>query len=270
MKTNASVSLLLGLLLLLVACAGQVNGDGSGSGAGDDASSLLGPSGDDASNDGEGGAGGPGWDASLPPSNLDGSADGAQGTDARDGSPAGARPDASCTAPLGPGTLVIDELMVESVAGTGDYGEWLEVRSTTPCAVSLRGLHGSCPVGMKVHTFDVTDDLWVGPLGTFVVADSTDPAINHDVPGLLVGWAGQPGDVLRNKGGTVTLTVSDVIVDSVTFPALKLVVGASVAFPSSCPDSRRSDWSSWQTSNASWFPGFYGTPNAPNDDVTCP
>jgi hypothetical protein len=179
------------------------------------------------------------------------------------------KPDASCTLPLGPGVLAIDELMVESVAGTGDYGEWLEVESTAGCAVDLRGLHGACAAGMKVHTFDVTDDVWIGPYGFFLVADSSDPAINHDLPGMVIPWAGQPGDVLRNEGTTVTLTLSDVIVDSLTYPSLKWTVGASIAFPASCPITNRSEWPEWQTSTASWFPGFLGTPNAPNVDVTC-
>jgi hypothetical protein len=179
-------------------------------------------------------------------------------------------PDGACPSPPFSGDLVIDELMIESVAGTGDYGEWLEVKSTRPCALDLRGLHGEAPSGLKVRTFDVVEDLWLEPAGTFVVADSYDPAINHDLPGTVIAWAGQPGDVLRNKGGTVSLLFQGTLIDSVTYPALKLVVGASTSFPANCPLSRRSDWTAWQTSSASWFPAFYGTPNGPNEDVICP
>ena len=268
MNTTTVLSSLLCALFLPAACAGNVDGGGSPTWAGDDASALLGPPGDDAGGEGEAVPSFPSPEGSDPwGSSVDATTGGKPG---RDASAADARFDAPCSTPLAPGVLVIDELLIESVAGTGDYGEWLEVRSTSPCAVSLRGLQGSCPVGLKVHSFEVTDDVWIAPLGTFVIPDSTDPAINHDLPGPLVPWAGQPGDVLRNKGGTVTLTASGVMIDSVTFPALKLVVGASVAFPSNCPLSRRSDWTSWQTSNGSWFPGFSGTPNAPNDDVSCP
>jgi hypothetical protein len=181
-----------------------------------------------------------------------------------------ATPDGSCSAPLAAGDLVIDELMIESVAGTGDYGEWLELRSTQPCAINLNGLHGECASGAKVRTFDVTDDTWLPSLSTFVVADTLDPSINHDLPGSLIAWAGRPGDVLRNKGATISLLMQGMLVDSVTYPALKLTVGASTAFPADCPPLRRSDWTAWQTSNASWFPGFLGTPNAPNVDVHCP
>jgi hypothetical protein len=183
-----------------------------------------------------------------------------------------AAPDAACIQPLGQGVLLIDELMIESVAGTGDYGEWLEVQNTSSCAVNLNGLQGECPTGKEVHTFDVTGDLWIPPFGTFLVADSGDPAVNHYLPGPapVITWAGQPGDVLRNQGATITLTFDGALVDTLTYPNVKPTIGASIEFPSSCPPSSRSDWSSWQTATASWFPGFYGTPNAPNDDVTCP
>jgi hypothetical protein len=184
--------------------------------------------------------------------------------------PPDSAPDAACTQSLGAGDLVIDELMIESVAGTGDDGEWLEVASTAGCAVNLRGLHGECPVGSKVHTFDVTDDLWILPGGTFLVADSTDPAVNHYLPGLVIAWSGQPGDVLRNQGGTVTLSSGEVLVVSLTWPSMKLIVGASVELPADCSDGEADDFGAWQVATASWFPGFYGTPNAPNTDVQCP
>jgi hypothetical protein len=175
-----------------------------------------------------------------------------------------------CSAAPGPGDLIIDELMIASVAGTGDHGEWLEVTSTLGCALDLRGLRGSAPNGSKVQSFDIGDDVWIPALGTFVVADSSIAAINHDLPGVLVVWSGQPGDVLRNPGGTATLQYGDAIVDSVTYPSMTLTDGASLTFARDCPPGARADWTKWQPSSASWFPGFRGTPNAPNDDVRCP
>jgi hypothetical protein len=82
-------------------------------------------------------------------------------------------------------------------------------------------------------------------------------------------WAGEPGDVLRNKGGTIVLSVSGTLIDTLTYPALKLTVGASIAFPADCDPATRSDWTAWQTSTFSFFPGFHGTPNATNTDVSC-
>jgi hypothetical protein len=269
LSSLSSLSLLLPLSLL-AACAGDASSGGVSTA--DAAGPELVSTSDDATAGDD--AGMPSWpglvdsgaapqtsnDATLPLAWESGPAPDAPATP----------PDASCVQPLGPGVLAIDELMIESVKGTGDYGEWLEVQSTSGCAVNLHGLHGECPVGMKLHTFDVTGDMWLPPAGTFLVADTGDPAINHYLPGLIVNWTGQPGDVLRNEGSTVTLTLDGNLVDTVTYPAFKLVVGASIAFPSNCPASSLPDWSSWQTSTASWFPGFFGTPNAPNDDVSCP
>jgi hypothetical protein len=179
-------------------------------------------------------------------------------------------PDAGlCASPLSIGDLRIVEILIESVAGTGDHGEWLEVQSTLDCTLDLRGLHGECGAGAKVSTIDVTGDVLLAPHGTFLITDSTDPAIEHDLSGLRLPWSGEPGDVLRNQGGTVTLRWQGSIVDSITYPAEKLKVGTSLAFPSDCADALRSDWTQWQASTSSWFPGFFGTPNAPNDDVHC-
>jgi hypothetical protein len=175
-----------------------------------------------------------------------------------------------CTTPLAPGDLVITELMIASLSGAGDHAEWLEVTSTRACAIDLQGVRGDCPVGAKVATFAFTSDVWIPPRGTFVVADSTDPVIDHGVPGVVVAWDGSLGDVLRNQGATITVRYGGAILDSVTYPKLEIVTGASLAFPTSCSASMRGDWTKWRTSVASWFPGFRGTPNAPNVDVACP
>jgi hypothetical protein len=190
--------------------------------------------------------------------------------DASKGPPFDAGPKGSCTKPLVAGDLAIVELLVESVAGSGDHGEWIEVQSHLDCALDLRGLHGDAPAGAKVHTFDVTDDLWIAPRGTFLVADASDAALNHALRGPLVVWSGEPGDVLRNMGTTVSLRMNGALIDAVTYPSMKWTVGASIAFPAECPASARDDWAAWVTSTASWFPGFYGTPNGPNVGIRCP
>jgi hypothetical protein len=203
----------------------------------------------------------------LPPavSATDGSGGAIDATEASDSSLRD-----TCPAPPGPGDLAIDEIMITSVAGSGDDGEWVEIQNTRSCSLNLQGLHGECPDGANVRTFDVGSDLWLPPFGTFIVADSSDPAVNHDLPGELLVWAAHTGDVLRKDGATITLTMNAAIVDSVTYPTLKIGVGQSLAFPSDCDADARSDWTEWQPSVASWFPAFFGTPNAPNDDVHCP
>jgi hypothetical protein len=247
---------------LAIACGGHVTDQGG--------------SGGDASDDSAGYGGGfPAVDASaaIEDTTTTGMANVADADSTGEVAPAppfDAGPGGTCDRPLAPGDLFIDELMIESIAGTGDHGEWLEIASTLECAIDLAGLHGECPRGAKVATFDVTGDLWVPARGTFVVADSSDPAINHDLPGTIIAWSGNLGDVLRNKGTTVTLRANDVVIDTLTYPALALTVGSSLEFPSDCDATMRSDWSLWSTARASWFPGFRGTPNAPNVDVPCP
>jgi hypothetical protein len=256
--------------LALAACSPTLNPYGSsGAQPTSDASALVSAFGDDGGDrdDGTEDANEPGWDASSPPA-PDTGVPVTRGDDAS--APMDAGVDGDCTQPLGEGDLLIDELMIESVAGAGDDGEWLEVTSTVGCAINLRGLHGDCPVGAKVHTFDVTEDVWLPPGGSFIIADSQDPAVNHDLPGLVLAWSGQPGDVLRNLGGTVTLSANDELIVSLTWPDWKVAVGVSMALPADCPPSDAGDVDPWERSIWSWFPGFYGTPNAPNVDVPCP
>jgi hypothetical protein len=255
-------------LLLLTACAARSpSADGFGTAADEDAASddeasVLFSNGDDASFDSSAPFDSQTLDATF---SLD-----ALGADVAPSPPFDAGPDGLCSTPVAAGDLVIDELMISSVSGSGDYGEWIEVKSTRSCALDIAGLHGDCATGATVHSFDISGDVWVEALGTFVIADSADPVIDHALPGTLVVWDGSPGDVLRNGGDTISLTMGGTLVDTVTYPALKLVVGTSVAFPSDCAPSARSLWTNWQQSTASWFPGFFGTPNAPNDDVHCP
>jgi hypothetical protein len=181
-----------------------------------------------------------------------------------------ATPENACDASLVPGQLLIDELMIESVKGSGDEGEWLEVANAAACSVDLRGLHAESPRGTKVATLDVSDDVWLAPGATFVIADSTTPAIDHYLPGLVYGWLGHPSDVLRNAGTTISLLASGTLVDSITYPALTLTVGTALEYPSDCDAASRADWTRWQPSSSTYFPSFHGTPNAANDDVHCP
>jgi hypothetical protein len=266
--------LLLLALLACSACSPTINPSGPlGAPPAGDASVLASASGDDGGWGTSGDdTGDPVWDGGAPPPDDAGeglSLGDDASTDAS-AAPVDAGPDAACTQPLGAGDLLIDELMIESVAGTGDDGEWLEVANAAGCAVNLRGLHGECPVGAEVHAFDVSEDVWIPPGGTFIIADSEDPAVNHYLPGLVLAWAGQPGDVLRNMGGTVTLSLGQILVVSLTWPSLKLTIGTTVELPADCPADDADQLVVWQPATASWFPGFHGTPNAPNTDVQCP
>lgn len=183
----------------------------------------------------------------------------------------GAGEDAACSGPLAPGDLVIDELMIASQSGTGDHGEWAEVTSTRSCALNLNGLYAQVPHGQGTTTATVTSDLWLSPYAAFLIADSSSSAANHDLPGTIVTWgAGTSSDVLKNSGNTLTLFTATATIDTLTYTSTaKLVDGASMAFPSHCDPSLRTDFHNWQASLASWTPGFFGTPGAPNTDVSC-
>jgi hypothetical protein len=262
-------------LLALFACNPSLGvPPGAGGSPSEDASALCTLCGDEGGVSYEGDdASEPAWDGGEistddAPDPADASESAERGTDASSAS-TDATYEGACTGPLQAGDLLIDELMVESVAGAGDDGEWLEVASTLACATSLRGLHGECPVGSEVHTFDVPEDVWIPPGGRFIIADSVDPAVNHYLPGVVLAWSGHTGDILRNLGGTVTLSAGQQIVVSLTWPAMKLVVGTSVELPSGCLGDA-GDFADWQQAIASWFPAFRGTPNAPNVDVACP
>jgi len=175
----------------------------------------------------------------------------------------------ACPTPLGPGDVVFDEVMISSVAGSSDRGQWLEVRSTRSCMLDLIGLHASAPHGQSFHTMDVTTDTWLEPGGFFLIADSTDPTENGGLPGLVLAWTGSPADALHKTSDTVTLSVGTTILDSLTYPSKKRTVGTSMAFPADCSPSLRTDFASWKASTASWAQGLFGTPAAPNTDVTC-
>jgi hypothetical protein len=224
-------------------------------------------------------------DASRPDAQItpDASADDASTPDASvepDAStPDASTPDSGIVAPadacngtgaLSAGDLAVVEVMIASQSGSGDRGEWFEVQSTRACSLNLNGLHVESPRGTGSNTLDITTDVWLAANGMFVVADSADPATNHSVPMPIFTWAGAPADVLANSGDTITLTSGGVTVESFTYPQFQTIVpGTSISFPSNCAWSDRSSWARWSYSFNQWTPGFYGTPNADNTDVTC-
>jgi len=194
------------------------------------------------------------------------------GTDADTSADAGADAhDASllCPTPLAAGDLAIVELMIQSATGTGDRGEWIEVQSTRDCPLDLRGLHVESPRGTSNDTLDVTSSMILPPRGIFLIANSTDSILNHDLPAPLLVWDGSPSDVLKNDGDTITITSGTTPVESLTYPSLTLYPGTSISFPADCAPSDRATWGRWSYSTKAYSGAFDGTPNAANTDVTC-
>jgi hypothetical protein len=291
-RLAALLPLLSLLVLVALACAGSTEAPPSSLAGGDAALDGVYSGGSSVipSTEGDGGAGGGGGygygqadgspgspcprdsgDAAAPTLDASSTRDSGIDVDLVDGSEAGE--DAyACPSKVGPGDLIIDELMIASAPGSSDHGEWIEVASTRDCAIDLNGLFAELPHGSSMTTAAITSDAWLPPRGFFLIADSAMPMENHLLPGLVFVWgSGTLSDVLRNSGNTITLYTASATVDTFTYPtSSKLVDGASMAFPSDCASDLRAEFGNWQPSIASWTPGFFGTPGAPNRDVSCP
>ena len=175
-----------------------------------------------------------------------------------------------CAAPLAAGDLAIVELMIASRAGSADDGEWVEVQSTRSCWLDLSGVTVESPRGAaSANVAALPGGTELAPGASFVVAASADPAKNHALPGAVFAW--NATDVLKNDGDTVVVKAPDAtVLDTVTYPAFSnLTPGRSLAFPSDCAAADRASFQRWSLAFTAFAPGFQGTPNGPNADVTC-
>lgn len=173
-----------------------------------------------------------------------------------------------CSGGLKAGDLAIVEIMIASKSGSGDSGEWVEIRSTRDCWLHLAGVSVESPRGTSgVDTASVSGAVDLAPNGTFVVADSDDATKNHGLTGTVLSW--DATDVLKNDGDTITVKLGEVQIDKVTYPNLAAATaGNSVAFPADCESADRSDWLKW-TASTDEYGTLKGTPNGPNSDVAC-
>lgn len=212
--------------------------------------------------------------------NEDSGAFGASSRPAKNDKDGGTRLDASvpdgglvtkifCQGPLAPGDLAVTELLIASRAGSGDDGEFVEITSTRDCWLKIKGVTVESPRGQAAPNVATVDaDLELPPHGTFVVADSLDPAKNYGIQGKVIAW--NAADVLKNDGDTITVKSGTTTIDTVTYPTFgNLETGRSLAFPVDCTWNQRADWKRWSVTFTDRAPGQRGTPNAPNDDVAC-
>ncbi|MFO0665922.1 MAG: lamin tail domain-containing protein [Polyangiaceae bacterium] len=187
----------------------------------------------------------------------------------KDSSSGGA--DAGPCGTLMPGDLLIVELMVSSRSGAGDEAEWIEVRNMRNCTISLTNITVESPRGAVNDTVSINSGDKILPGETFVVASSSDPTKNNNLPGKVFGW--NTTDVLKNDGDIVRVLKGTTVIDSVTFPRFtNLTPGRSLAFPSDCDPVHHPTWDRWSLSFSTWNSapaGMKGSPNAPNDDVAC-
>lgn len=180
-----------------------------------------------------------------------------------------AGPATACVGPLAPGDLAIVELMIASVSGTGDRGEWVELKNTRSCVLDLNGLVVQSPRGTSLDKASVATDVFVQPGASVVVADSASATDDHDLPAAAVVATFGDYDVLKNGGDTVEVWAGTTLVDALTYPQLAITPGRSVSFPADCAPSDRGSWSRWSSSFNVWSSPFQGTPGADNTDVTC-
>lgn len=175
-----------------------------------------------------------------------------------------------CRDGVGPGDLAIVEVMITSKSGSGDPGEWVEIQNTRDCILKLKGVTVSSPRGATTsNSVIVPDDLELDPHATFVVAGSADATLNNNIPGKVIAW--NATDVLKNSGDTIMVTLGSTEIDSLTYPGFtNLTPGRSLAFPSDCVATDRKSWERWSLAFGEFAAGgFKGTPNRPNDDVSC-
>jgi hypothetical protein len=194
------------------------------------------------------------------------------GTRTRDAGIADARSEAGTSdggftlcSTLSPQDLFVTEMMIASRSGSGDDGEWVEIRNTRSCAVKLDGITVESPRGSAVDKATLSGVLLPGE--TIVVADSASPTANHNIPGKVFAFGAN--DVLKNDGDTVRIMLGATEIDSFTYPKITLTLGSAIALPSDCMRSDRAAIVRWSYSATQWTTGFKGTPNAANDDVTC-
>lgn len=177
-------------------------------------------------------------------------------------------PKVVCTGPMAAGDLGIVEIMIASRAGSGDEGEWVEIRNRRSCWLAIQGVTVESPRGAALNVATVGTPVELAPGETFVVANSLDAAKNHALPGTVVAWS--VSDVLKNDGDVISVKLGATVIDTLSYPSFtNLPTGRSIAFPSDCEWGDRTDWARWSLTFDVFSPGFQGTPNAANDDVTC-
>ena len=188
-----------------------------------------------------------------------------------DAGPTDASAPGAC-APLGPGSLLVVELLIKSIDGAGDRAEWVELKNPADCVLSVpAGLRVLSPRGTGADEIATVETAFELPPFAAFLAGGPDAPSHPSLPTLR--WAA--ADTLKNTGDTVRIEIGEaaapVIVDSLVYPSFSNLYRArSVAFPSDCPDAARASFSNWSGSFADYPPGpLVGTPFASNDDVTC-
>ena len=175
-------------------------------------------------------------------------------------------PTPSLVSTVGPGDLIISEIMFDPSAVTDADGEWFEIFNTrSDVAVVLAGwvIRDS---GGDSHTLAPVDFLFVPPLGRVVLARNAAPITNG---GVRVDYEYGAGMTLDNTDDEIELvdpagTVVDVVAySSVSWP---MAAGASLTLEPGFHDAISNDApGSWCEATSPYFSGDLGTPRVAND-----
>jgi len=189
--------------------------------------------------------------------------------------PDASRPDASgppCD--VGPAFVLITEVMVASVSGSRDRGEWFELHNPGDCEAVLNGLTISSPTSsgtLRTHTIV---DLRIPARGFVTLGQSLNPAEHH---GAGLDYAYGTGSrsteiVFSNSSDSLRIASGDTTIDEVSWTGSGFTYSKSRQYPSESSPADRATWGNWCDSTMifSMEGGtFYGTPGAPND-ARCP
>lgn len=169
-------------------------------------------------------------------------------------------------APLAPGALEIVELMIKSIDGSGDRGEWVELRNPNACILQIpAGLRVISPRGAALDVATIEAAFELAPGAAFLAGGAEAPS-HPTLP--TARWSSV--DTLKNSGDEVRVELDGTLIDSLTYPSISnLTARRSIAFPSDCDGSQRANLQSWSGSFAT-DGTLTATPFAANDDVTCP
>lgn len=189
---------------------------------------------------------------------------GGEGTDSAGG---------SCPAGLGPGDLVITEILPDPAGADSSSIEWFEIYNPGSKTIQLSGVglvysdaDGSDPQG---HLLMTALEIPAGAYMTFgSVTDAARPAY------IDFGVAGDLGS-MSNTSGRISIMCGDVVVDEAVYDATKIGDGISAIFGGPAePDAvKNDDLTLWCSSPKDAMPYFgmeYGSPRAANPECPLP
>ncbi len=166
---------------------------------------------------------------------------------------------------VGPGDVVINEIMQNPNAVFDSNGEWFELANTTTEDIDINGWTIS-DLGTNSHVINNGGPLLVPSGGFLILGNNADSSTNG---GVTVDYEYPSSFALGNSDDELILTTGTATeVDSVAWdggPAFPDPTGASMSLND--PGNDNNNGENWCTASTSYGDGDLGTPGAAND---CP